>query len=68
MLEARQAALSDPIGFVERLQRGETLDLPGPIQVAEIPDIDWTKYDILGEVFEDFSQENLLILFFIPRR
>lgn len=47
LLEAKEAALKDPIGFVEKLQRGETLDLPGPQRLAEIPeDIDYAKYEV----------------------
>lgn len=46
LLEAREKAMADPIQFVEKLQRGEQLKLPGPIKIAEVPEIDWTKYDL----------------------
>jgi len=46
LLEARDRAVQDPIPFVQSLQRGEQLNLPGPIKIAEIPHIDWSKYDL----------------------
>jgi hypothetical protein len=46
LLEAREVALKDPICLVEKLQRGEKLNLPGRQVVAEMPDIEWEKYQI----------------------
>lgn len=46
LLDARDKAMADPIPFVQALQRGENLKMPGPIKIAEIPQIDWTKYDL----------------------
>ena len=45
LLEAREAALKDPLALVERLQRGEGLGLPGKQTLQEVPDIDWEKYE-----------------------
>ena len=40
--------LQDPIGFVDKLQRGVdvyvNLELPGPQKLASLPVIDWEKY------------------------
>ena len=46
LARAREEAKERPFELVERLQAGLGLDLPGPIKVAQVPDIDWAKYDI----------------------
>lgn len=47
LLEVQATAIQDPISFVARLQDGDILELPGPQKIAEIPYIDWTKYNIV---------------------
>ncbi|GBO25600.1 ZZ-type zinc finger-containing protein 3 [Araneus ventricosus] len=42
--EMKEKALADPIGFVERLQRGEKIDFPAPQNIYPVPVIDWNKY------------------------
>ncbi|XP_064616211.1 ZZ-type zinc finger-containing protein 3-like [Liolophura sinensis] len=42
--EMQNTALSEPIGFVEQLQRGQQMNFPRPQLVAELPDIRWEKY------------------------
>uniref|UniRef100_A0A0P4X1U2 Uncharacterized protein n=2 Tax=Scylla olivacea TaxID=85551 RepID=A0A0P4X1U2_SCYOL len=44
--EARESVLKDPIAFVMALQNGENLNLPGPQEIVQIPQIDWEKYNI----------------------
>ena len=45
--KAKEEALKDPLGMVERLQRGETLSVPaGRQKIAEMPKIDWEKYRV----------------------
>ncbi|XP_052223679.1 ZZ-type zinc finger-containing protein 3-like isoform X3 [Dreissena polymorpha] len=44
LYEGRQAALSDPIQFVQKLQKGIDLNLPRPQKIAELPHISWEKY------------------------
>jgi len=46
LLDARAEALKDPLAFVERLQRGEKLNLPGPQKLPEMPNINWDKYNL----------------------
>ncbi|XP_042228068.1 ZZ-type zinc finger-containing protein 3-like isoform X2 [Homarus americanus] len=44
--EAREEALQDPLGFVTSLQNGDSLNLPGPQEIIQIPHIDWEKYNV----------------------
>ncbi|XP_050738987.1 ZZ-type zinc finger-containing protein 3-like isoform X1 [Eriocheir sinensis] len=44
--EAREEVLKDPVAFVTGLQNGDNLDLPDPQNIAQIPQIDWEKYNI----------------------
>lgn len=44
--EVREEVLKDPITFVMALQNGENLNLPGPQEIVQIPQIDWEKYNI----------------------
>lgn len=46
LMENREKALQDPISFVAQLQNGELPELPGPQKIADIPSIDWSKYNI----------------------
>ncbi|XP_057334030.1 ZZ-type zinc finger-containing protein 3 [Microplitis mediator] len=46
LLAQRAIAVKDPLGFVNKLQNGELSNLPGDIKVAEIPYIDWSRYNI----------------------
>ncbi|KAM0732787.1 ZZ-type zinc finger-containing protein 3 [Formica fusca] len=43
---ARSKAIKDPISFVAQLQNGDLPELPGPQNIAEIPYIDWSQYNI----------------------
>ncbi|XP_050447352.1 ZZ-type zinc finger-containing protein 3 [Cataglyphis hispanica] len=43
---ARSKAIKDPILFVAQLQNGDLPELPGPQNIAEIPYIDWSQYNI----------------------
>ena len=49
LLEAKEAALANPLEFVEKLQRGEKQNFPEPQKVATIPDIEWEKYHVAAE-------------------
>ena len=44
LLGARSEAKKDPLNFLEKLKKGEDLGLPEAIQVAEVPQVDWSKY------------------------
>lgn len=46
LMESREKALQDPISFVAQLQNGDLPELPGPQRIAEIPLVDWNKYNI----------------------
>merc|ERR1719445_2477898 len=46
LLQVQNRAKENPNSFLESLQKGADLELPGPIQVAELPQIDWTKYNV----------------------
>ena len=46
LLEAKEAAMRDPLALVERLQRGEGLGgLPARQVLQEVPEIEWEKYE-----------------------
>jgi hypothetical protein len=49
LLEARDTALADPLAFVSKLQRGESLGLPVRQKLPDMPNINWDKYN-LGSV------------------
>ncbi|XP_014471794.1 PREDICTED: ZZ-type zinc finger-containing protein 3 [Dinoponera quadriceps] len=46
LLSVKTKALKDPILFVAQLQNGDLPELPGPQKIAEIPYVDWPKYNI----------------------
>lgn len=46
LLTIQKAVLQDPMKFVEKLQRGEDLGIPEPQIIAELPNIDWSAYDV----------------------
>lgn len=46
LLEARNAALRDPLAFVEKLQRREKMELPVSQRLPEMPNINWDKYNL----------------------
>nr|CAD7413814.1 unnamed protein product [Timema poppensis] len=53
LLAAQEAALQDPLKFLESLQKNEQLSVPGPQVIAEVPNIDWSQYDV---TFSESSQ------------
>ncbi|XP_071639106.1 ZZ-type zinc finger-containing protein 3-like [Temnothorax longispinosus] len=46
LMSVRAEALKDPISFVAQLQNGDLPELPGPQKIAEIPYIDWSRYNV----------------------
>ncbi|XP_058793111.1 ZZ-type zinc finger-containing protein 3 [Phymastichus coffea] len=46
LLMAKKEALKDPIGYVNKIQTGTLPEYPGPQVIAEIPQIDWSKYNV----------------------
>jgi hypothetical protein len=44
LVKAQQDALKDPIAFVRKLQNKEDLKLPKPLNVAEVPSVNWDQY------------------------
>ena len=44
--EAKIKALKDPLAFVERLQAGQDLKLPGRQALAKPHQVDWSKYGL----------------------
>lgn len=51
LIEVREQALSDPIRFVERLQKKEDVGIPLPQTVPQIPSIDWSQYSLSNTSF-----------------
>ncbi|XP_012256270.2 ZZ-type zinc finger-containing protein 3 [Athalia rosae] len=47
LLEAQKIAMQDPVSFVAKLQDEDFVGFPGPQKIADIPYIDWTKYNIV---------------------
>ncbi|KAJ8667294.1 hypothetical protein QAD02_008956 [Eretmocerus hayati] len=46
LLVEKRNALSDPIGYVAKLQAGKLPEYPAPQSIAELPEIEWTKYKV----------------------
>jgi hypothetical protein len=46
LLLAKKQALEDPIAYVAKLQSGNLPEYPGPQKISELPEIDWTKYNV----------------------
>lgn len=46
LMSARTKAMKDPISFVAQLQNGDLPELPSPQNIAEIPYVDWSQYNI----------------------
>ena len=46
LTEAKLDALKDPLAFIDKLQRGEDLGLPGKQVVAKQQPVDWSKYGL----------------------
>lgn len=46
LLQLKTDATQQPLEFVEKLQQGQQLDFPQAQTVAEIPDIDWSRYGV----------------------
>ncbi|XP_021941899.1 ZZ-type zinc finger-containing protein 3 isoform X2 [Zootermopsis nevadensis] len=46
LLAIQEAAMQDPMKFVEKLQRGEDLGIPVPQVIEELPVIDWSSYNV----------------------
>ncbi|XP_053381078.1 ZZ-type zinc finger-containing protein 3-like isoform X2 [Mercenaria mercenaria] len=44
LYECQKEALTDPIQFVDKLQRGQDLKFPKPQNIVELPQISWEKY------------------------
>ncbi|KAM6948383.1 ZZ-type zinc finger-containing protein 3 isoform 1-T2 [Aplochiton taeniatus] len=54
----QREALSDPIIFVEQLQKQEELGLPCPQRVVQLPDIAWDQYTSgLGDFEREFCDK-----------
>ncbi|GLV46641.1 Ada2a-containing complex component 1 [Carabus blaptoides fortunei] len=46
LIELQKQAEHDPLSFMGKLKRKEDLGIPGPLRVAEIPKIDFHKYNV----------------------
>lgn len=46
LLLEKKKALDDPIAFVAKMQNGDLPEYPGPQNIAELPVIDWSKYNV----------------------
>ncbi|KAL9988880.1 hypothetical protein ACROYT_G003372 [Oculina patagonica] len=46
LYEQQAKALQDPIGFVEKLQNKEHLDLPSRQKVVKLPSVPWEEYTV----------------------
>lgn len=46
LMACRDKALKDPISYVAQFQCGDLPKYPGPQKVADLPSIDWSKYNI----------------------
>ncbi|XP_029171035.1 ZZ-type zinc finger-containing protein 3 isoform X2 [Nylanderia fulva] len=46
LMSARTKAMKDPISFVAQLQNGDLPELPSPQNIADIPYVDWSQYNI----------------------
>ena len=55
LLTHQAEALSDPLTFVQKLQRGQNLNLPKPQQIAEIPAIEWENYAVKFDLGKQFD-------------
>ncbi|XP_054616807.1 ZZ-type zinc finger-containing protein 3 isoform X2 [Dunckerocampus dactyliophorus] len=54
----QREALSDPINFVEQLQKRVNLGLPYPQRVVQLPDISWEQYTSgLGDFAREFCDK-----------
>uniref|UniRef100_A0A1B6KSG1 ZZ-type zinc finger-containing protein 3 n=1 Tax=Graphocephala atropunctata TaxID=36148 RepID=A0A1B6KSG1_9HEMI len=54
----RLKVMKDPIGYLERFARGETLsDFPSRTEVVKIPEIDWSKYSVSSNMEEPSMEE-----------
>ncbi|XP_070829354.1 ZZ-type zinc finger-containing protein 3 [Chaetodon trifascialis] len=54
----QREALTDPIGFVEQLQKRVNLGLPCPQRVVQLPDIAWEQYTSgLGDFEREFCDK-----------
>ncbi|KAL6104119.1 zzz3 [Pungitius sinensis] len=54
----QREALSDPISFVEQLQKRVHLDLPCPQRVVQLPDVGWDQYTSgLGDFEREFCDK-----------
>ncbi|XP_043287116.1 ZZ-type zinc finger-containing protein 3 [Venturia canescens] len=50
LLDRKAKATGDPISFVAQLQNNGLPELPGPQKIAEIPFIDWTRYNVVSDM------------------
>ncbi|KAK4021162.1 ZZ-type zinc finger-containing protein 3 isoform X1 [Daphnia magna] len=59
IIPLKKEALESPLTFIEKLQRGENMDFPQPQVIAEIPEINWSKYGVvIPENLEEKNTEN----------
>ncbi|XP_063238162.1 ZZ-type zinc finger-containing protein 3 [Bacillus rossius redtenbacheri] len=61
LLAVKKAALQDPMMFIEKLQKGEDIGVPAPQVIAELPDIDWSQYEVafLNEACRSQTRKNM---------
>jgi len=57
LLQVQRKAKENPLSFLESLKKGDDLRLPGTIQVAELPQIDWSKYNV--NIMSESQQKEL---------
>ncbi|XP_066548639.1 ZZ-type zinc finger-containing protein 3 isoform X2 [Amia ocellicauda] len=58
LARCQKEALSNPIGFVEQLQKQESMGLPCPQRVVQLPDIAWDQYTSgLGDFEREFRKK-----------
>lgn len=58
IISEKNKALSDPIGFVAKLQKKDEVlfDIPKKISVAEIPEVNWDKYiDVVNKAMQNYQ-------------
>lgn len=50
LLDSKAKATKDPISFVAQLQNSDLPELPGAQKIAEMPFIDWAKYNVISDM------------------
>lgn len=46
LLDIQDKAFADPISFVRKLEKGEDLEIPTSQAIAEVPEIEWNRYQV----------------------